>query len=102
MKKQFVKSKSVAKVTFNPSAEVINGGKEVIVLGDFNNWDPELGFGLKKQKDGSFKGVLELDKGQEYQFKYLVDGNSWVNDTEADSLVPSPFGEPNSVVSTIE
>jgi len=43
-----------------------------------------------------------LDKGQEYQFKYLVDGNNWVNDTEADSLVPSPFGEPNSVVSTIE
>ncbi|MCO6461084.1 MAG: isoamylase early set domain-containing protein [Saprospiraceae bacterium] len=102
MKKQFVKSKSVAKVTFNPTAEVVNGAKEVVLLGDFNNWDPELGLNLKKQKDGSFKGVLELEKGQEFQFKYLVDGKNWVNDTEADSLVPSPFGEPNSVVSTIE
>jgi hypothetical protein len=37
MKKQFVKSKSVAKVTFNPSAKLLMVEKEVIVLGDFNN-----------------------------------------------------------------
>lgn len=50
MKKQFVKSKPVVKVTFNPTAEVVNGAKEVLVLGDFNNWNSELGFELKKQR----------------------------------------------------
>lgn len=101
MKKQFVKSKSVVKVTFNPAAEVVNGGKEVILLGDFNNWNPELGLNLKKQKDGSFKGILELETGNEFQFKYLVDGMNWINDTEADAFVASPYGEANSIVSTI-
>ena len=101
MKKQFVKSKSVVKVTFNPTAEIINGGKEVIVLGDFNNWNPELGLNLKKQKDGSFKGILELETGNEFQFKYLVDGANWINDSEADAFVASPYGQENSVVNTI-
>ena len=101
MKKQFVKSKPVVKVTFNPAAEIVNGGKEVILLGDFNNWNPELGLNLKKQKDGSFKGILELETGNEFQFKYLVDGMNWINDTEADAFVASPYGEANSIVSTI-
>ncbi len=101
MKKQFVKSKSVVKVTFNPAAEVVNGGKEVILLGDFNNWNPELGLNLKKQKDGSFKGILELETGNEFQFKYLIDGMNWINDTEADAFVASPYGAENSIVSTI-
>lgn len=101
MKKQFIKSKPVVKVTFQPTAEEINGGTEVIVLGDFNNWNPELGLNLKKQKDGSFKGILELDKDTEYQFKYLVDGTKWINDADADRLVAGPFGDPNSLVSTI-
>ena len=40
LKKQFLKSKPVCKVTFTVEAEVINGGKEVAVFGEFNNWDP--------------------------------------------------------------
>lgn len=102
MKKQFVKSKPVVKVTFNPTAEVVNGAKEVLVLGDFNNWISELGFELKKQKDGSFKGIMELEKGHEYQFRYLIDGSKWENDHDADTVVAGPYGASNSVVSTIE
>lgn len=96
--KQFLKSKPVVKVTFSVPAEAAEGAKAVAVLGEFNAWSAEAA-PLKKQKDGSFKGLLELEVGKEYQFRYLVDGEKWVNDYEADKYVPSPVSlEENSVV----
>jgi 1,4-alpha-glucan branching enzyme len=100
MKKQFVKSKDNFKVTFNPGVETVGEASEVVVLGDFNNWNPEDGLSLKKQKDGSFKGTIVLDKDKEYEFKYWIDGNSWVNEVSADKLISNPFGDKNSIIST--
>ena len=37
IKKQFVKTKAVCKVTFSVAAK---GAGEVAVIGDFNNWNP--------------------------------------------------------------
>ena len=53
---------------------------------------------MKALKDGSFTVQLDLESGKDYQFRYLLDGKVWVNDTEADSYVPSEYGEPNCVV----
>ena len=100
MKKQFLKAKPLVKVTFSLTQEEIDGGKEVLILGDFNNWDPEMAIGLKKQKSGAFSATLELDTNQEFQFKYLIDKSKWLNDAAADAYVPGPFGDPNSVIST--
>jgi len=98
IKKQFSKSKPVCKVTFTVGAEVINGGKEVAVLGEFNNWDPSEDT-MRKLKDGSFSKTIELEVGHEYQFRYLVDGKVWINDTEADKYLHSGVAaEQNSVV----
>jgi 1,4-alpha-glucan branching enzyme len=96
--KQFLKSKPVAKVTFSVPAEAAEGAQSVAVVGEFNGWSAEAA-PLKKQKDGSFKGIVELEAGKEYQFRYLVDGEKWVNDYEADKYVASPVSvEENSVV----
>lgn len=94
LKKQFVKSKPVCKVTFLiPAAEA----SEVSVIGDFNGWDPEIG-ALSKLKNGSFKGVFDLDKDASYEFKYLIDG-AYVNETEADGYKWNDFaGAENSVL----
>lgn len=100
MKKQFVKSKDCFKVTFNPATDIVGEAQEVIVLGDFNNWNPEDGLKLKKQKDGSFKGTIDLEKDKEFEFKYWLDGTAWTNETAADKLITNPFGDKNSVVST--
>ncbi len=98
IKKQFSKSKPVCKVTFTLDAELINGAKEVAVLGEFNNWDPSETT-MRKLKDGSFTKTLELEVGQEYQFRYLLDGERWINDTEADKYTHSGVAaEQNSVV----
>ena len=98
LKKQFLKSKPVCKVTFTVDPTLVDGAKEVAVLGDFNNWDPSETT-MRKVKDGSFTKTIELEVGQEYQFRYLVDGTRWVNDTEADKYVHSGVAaEENSIV----
>ena len=96
--KQFVKSKSVYKVTFTVPAEAASDAKKIALVGEFNGWNPEEAIALKKQKDGSFKTSLELGAG-EYQFRYILDGDKWENDWEADKYVPAGVdATENSVV----
>ncbi|APY11320.1 glycoside hydrolase [Seonamhaeicola sp. S2-3] len=94
IKKQFLKSKPVCKVTFSIEAE---DAKKVSVIGSFNDWNAKKA-PLKKLKNGTFKGTVDLDVDNSYEFKYLVDGE-YVNDSEADSYVWNDFaGSENSVV----
>jgi len=97
--KQFVKSKSVYKVTFTVPAEAATEAKKVALVGEFNGWNPEEAIALKKQKDGSFKASLELASG-EYQFRYILDDAKWENDWAADKYVAAGVDETieNSVV----
>jgi 1,4-alpha-glucan branching enzyme len=94
IKKQFIKTKPVCKVTFSIEAKEAN---EAFVVGDFNNWNIEEG-ALSKLKNGTFKGVFDLEKESTYEFKYLVDGQ-YVNDPEADAFKWNDFaGTENSVL----
>ncbi|HJS00800.1 MAG TPA: isoamylase early set domain-containing protein [Flavobacterium sp.] len=94
IKKQFVKSKPVCKVTFSIEAKE---AAQVSVIGDFNNWNPAEG-ALSKLKNGTFKGAFDLDKDAAYEFKYLVDGE-YINESEADSFKWNEFaGAENSVL----
>ena len=94
--KTYSKSKPVCKVTFEVSADIVNGAKSVSLVGDFNEWNPTA---LKKQKDGAFKASVELEKGKEFAFRYLVDNENWINDDAADKYIPSGVSfEENSVV----
>lgn len=97
LKKQFLKSKPICKVTFYSPAEI--SAERVHLVGDFNQWD-ETSTEMKKLKDGRFSVTLDLDADKEYQFRYLVNGKDWHNDWEADKYVPNPFSGDNSVVST--
>ncbi len=96
LKKQFLKTKDVCKVTFYLPTDI--EAEEAYVVGDFNDWS-ESATPMEQLKDGRFKATVNLDKGQEYQFRYLVDGE-WHNDWEADRYVPNPFSGENSVVVT--
>ena len=99
LKKQYLKSKPEVKVTFSLPAAV--QGETVFLVGDFNEWN-ESATPMKKQKDGSFSVTLNLAKGGEYHFRYLVNGTEWHNDWEADKYVPNPYSGDNSVVATTE
>ena len=87
IKKQFLKSKPVCKVTFSLSQEEALNAEKVQLLGDFNDWNVEEAIDLKKFKNGTYKTTLDLETAKSYQFKYLIDNTKWENDVEADSYV---------------
>ncbi len=92
--KQYLKGKPVCKVTFTVPAEE---AAKVFVVGDFNQWNPKEG-ALRKLKNGTFKGTLDLPKDSSYEFRYLVD-DTYVNEIEADSYQWNEYaGTENSVL----
>lgn len=97
-KKQYLKSKSVCKVTFKLSKEQALSADSVRLVGDFNKWDL-LSAPMKKLKNGDFTTTVNLVKDSEYQFRYLLNDNAWENDWEADAYMPSPVAfVDNSVI----
>ena len=97
LKKQYFKTKSTCKVTFRLPADLAMDAKKASVVGDFNKWNPKKGM-MKKLKSGEFTAVIEIEKDNEYQFRYFLDEKRWINDPSADKYVPNDFGEENSVV----
>lgn len=89
-------AQKTSKVTFTLPKEAVENAETVAVLGDFNQWQD--GIVLAKQKDGSFKASVELEKGRSYQYRFLINGDKWENDWSAEAYAPTPFGTYNSVV----
>lgn len=88
IKKQFLKSKDICKVTFRIEAEQAEGHKKAYLAGNFNKWKPQP---MKALKDGSFKLVKDLETGQEHTFRYVLDKKVWLNEAEADRQAKSEF-----------
>ena len=98
IQKKYLKTRPVCKVTFRMPEEKAVQVKCVCVVGEFNNWDVGA-TPMIQLKNGSFKVTLDLDRGKEYQFRYLVNDNEWENDGDADKYVATPYGDSkNSVV----
>jgi len=98
IKKQYLKTKPVCKVTFRISEELGKLAETANVVGEFNDWD-YFSTPMKKTKKGAFTATLNLERGREYQFRYLLDNKNWENDKSADRFVATPFGDSeNSVI----
>ena len=98
IKKQYLKSKPICKVTFKIPPEVGNVAQTAKIVGEFNDWSYTAN-PMKRLKSGAFTTTLDLEKGKAYQFRYLLGKNQWENEIEADKLVPSPYGDSeNSVI----
>lgn len=98
IKKEYLKSKKVCKVTFKLPRIAAPDATSVCIVGDFNDWNIYAS-PMKKLKKGDFTITLNLEPGREYQFRYLIDGSRWENDWNADKYVKSPFGDSdNSVI----
>jgi len=96
LKKRRFKKDNVVQVTFSLPADAAE--RQVHLLGDFNDWAQT--HELTRRKDGSWRATLALDPDNEYQFRYLADGERWVNDPDADRTEPNEYGGENSVVVT--
>ena len=96
LQKKLSQKKGVTEVSFTLPAEI--EGEVVHVVGDFNDW--QTTHQMVRQEDGSWLLTVELEPDCDCQFRYLVDEHQWLNDPEADSYEPNPYGEDNSVVRT--
>lgn len=101
LSKVYVKTRNSFKVTFKVKDINYTKSTEIKLLGDFNDWCPEIAPVLKNGKDG-FSIVKEMPAGASYEFRYLINGVQWVNDTDADGYVPSPFAYVDNCLVNLE
>jgi len=69
--------------------------KEVILMGDFNNWNSKI-HPMKINEDGLWKKIVMLPPGK-YEYKFLVDGQWWHDPSNAYVCI-NCFGTQNNVL----
>ena len=72
---------------------------KITLVGDFNDWN-RTSHPLRQNHNGDWVIVLELEPNRAYQFRYLIDNQSWTNDDNADAYVRNLHGSDNFVVFT--
>jgi 1,4-alpha-glucan branching enzyme len=98
LKKQYLTTKPICKVTFRLSKDETNAAETANVVGEFNDWNT-VATPMKKTSAGNFSVTVNLAFGREFQYRYLLNGDNWINDPAADKYVPVPdMGTDNSVV----
>lgn len=72
--------------------------REVAVVGNWNQWNPEV----QKLKDPDGDGVwvieIPLNRREENQYQFLIDGEEWIPDPEAPLQIEDGFGGVNSIL----
>jgi 1,4-alpha-glucan branching enzyme len=79
------------KITFSFES---SDSKEVILMGDFNNWNPKK-HPMKKNENGKWTKAV-IHPPWRYEYKFLVDGQ-WIQDPQNDRICPNKFGTYNNV-----
>lgn len=97
IKKQYFKTKDVCKVSFSIDASEANNAETASLVGDFNGWDPTA-HPMKKLKNGGFSLQIELPKDASYQFRYVLDGKQYINDSQAEDYVSAGLGDAQNCV----
>jgi 1,4-alpha-glucan branching enzyme len=94
VKKRFFKTKQEVEVSFEVNLE---DAQQVALVCEANDWEP---IEMKKNKSGAFRTRLRLPRERQFQFRYLVDESSWLNDEDADGYRPNKFGGEDGVLDT--
>lgn len=89
----------------NPGAPMIyvqfafadSDAQSVTVAGDFNDWDAEATALRDPDGDGVWTGLIALRPGM-HKYMFVVDGERWVTDPEAERYVDDGFGNRNAVI----
>jgi 1,4-alpha-glucan branching enzyme len=94
--KEPAKKPGVVRVTFELPSNM--WAERVNLAGEFNDWDTTATPMSRNRADANWKVSIELETGQRYRFRYLVDGKEWLNDWHADDHMENPYGSYDSVV----
>jgi len=94
-----IKSKQKIKrrrVTFSFES---SDAKEVILMGDFNNWNTKKHL-MKNNENGMWNKSVVIPPGR-YEYKFLVD-RQWKEDPQNDQTCLNCFGTYNNVFNVTE
>lgn len=69
----------------------------VSVAGDFNGWS-EVATPLKRNRDGLWSTEIVIRSSGRFEYKFIVDGQRWVEDPSNGMKAPDNYGGLNSVV----
>ena len=97
IKKEYLNDYRKFRVTFILPRRIGKNAEKAQVVGEFNRWTHSA-TPMKKLKNGTFVAIIELPIYKEYQFRYLLDNKVWMNDSDADRFVPTPFGDSENCV----
>lgn len=94
MKARLMKNKTIKqrKVKFSINAP---GASQVILMGDFNKWDPKA-HPMKNNGNGLWINSIIIPPGK-YEYKFLIDGN-WKVDPKNEQTCQNCFGTFNSIL----
>ena len=76
---------------------LIAPASHVMVVGDFNDWDPAATPLRRGNEGGTWTVELRLPPGR-YRYTFLVDGRRWVPDPVEPRAADDDFGAPMSVL----
>ena len=100
IERQAVDRGGLVRVTFElPSAVWAD---RVNLVGEFNDWDTTATPMTRDRRHDDWRVTVELPAGRRYLFRYLLDGQEWVNEWHADDYVETEDGLWDSVVDLLE
>ena len=94
-KRPYTRRNTKQAIKFELSNEQAQNAEKASVAGEFNNWDKEAN-PMTKTLNG-FEVEISLDKGKSYQFRYVLNGETWINDPYR-KTVDNGMGECNSII----
>lgn len=68
----------------------------IALVGDFNDWSTDATM-MERTSGGQFEVDVELQTGRAYRYRFLIDGDRWENDWNADYYAANGFGTDDSV-----
>jgi 1,4-alpha-glucan branching enzyme len=89
IKKNVIKRRSIEFVLEMPKAQ------KVILMDDFNQWDPNTN-PMLRDKNGVWRETVMISPGR-YEYRFWVDGE-WYNDPRNPRRCPNCFGSENNVI----
>jgi serine protease AprX len=71
--------------------------RQVAVIGDFNDWNPRM-LAMGASEQGCWHALMPRPAPGEYHYKFLVDGDRWLDDPENGLKAIDGYGGFNSVL----
>jgi serine protease AprX len=74
-----------------------DGAESVSVAGDFNGWN-RLATPLERNGSGLWSTEIVVPRSGSFEYKFIVNGNRWIDDPSNGMKTPDSYGGLNSVL----